>query len=72
MKSAYERGYITRDEAMRQLVNLAAHIGSVRDGQLVKIAVQVHTTPDDGSAVDGEAITEKTVSLKVGISDDHH
>lgn len=69
MKSAYERGYITRDQAMRQLINLAAHIGSVDDGQLVKLSVNVYATPDDGSAVDGEAITEKTVSVKVGISE---
>lgn len=47
--TAADKGYITRANAAKALRQLAGDIECNDDGQLVKLAIQVYSIPDDGS-----------------------
>lgn len=47
--TAADRGYITRENAAKALRQLAGDIEMSQDGCLVKLAIQLHSVPDDGS-----------------------
>lgn len=63
-KTAFDKGYVTRERAAAALHQLADDIGNKKDSQVVKLNIGVYAMPDDGSCDDGEAETEQTVSIQ--------